>query len=208
MDGPSREVARYMEVLAGQYLGKFRVQMVYRTDRFGRGGDQVPMLEAGFPAVRVTEAVEDYDRQHQDLRTENGIRYGDTLDGVDFPYLANVTRLNVITMASMAMAPAPPTRVDIAGNVTDDTTVKWKAAADAASHKVWWRDTLDPRWRHSRPASGEAVKLKNINIDDWFFGVSAVGADGWESPVVYPGPQGSWTHEEPPPATNRASPGG
>jgi len=208
VDGPSREVARYMEVLAGQYLGKFRVQMVYRTDRFGRGGDQTEMLKAGFPAVRVTESHENYNHQHQDLRTENGIRYGDTLDGVDFPYLANVTRLNVITMASMAMAPAPPTRVDIAGNVTDDTTVKWKAAADAASHKVWWRDTLDPRWRHSRPASGEAVKLKNINIDDWFFGVSAVGADGWESPVVYPGPQGSWTHEEPPPATNRASPGG
>ncbi|MBS0332168.1 MAG: peptidase M28, partial [Proteobacteria bacterium] len=202
VDSPSREVARYMDELAGQYLGKFRVRMVYRTDRFGRGGDQNEMLKAGFPAVRVTESHENYNHQHQDLRTENGIRYGDLLEGVDFPYLANVTRLNVITMAALAMAPAPPTRVDVSGAVTDDTTVKWAAAADAASHRVWWRDTLDPRWRRvtSRVAGGDSTTLKDVNIDDWFFGVSAVGADGWESPVVFPGPQGSWTHEAPPPA--------
>ncbi|MBS0360103.1 MAG: M20/M25/M40 family metallo-hydrolase [Proteobacteria bacterium] len=203
VDSPSREVARYMDTLASAYLGKFRVQMVYRTDRFGRGGDQTEMLKAGFPAVRVTESHENYNHQHQDLRTENGIKYGDLLEGVDFPYLANVTRLNVITMAAMAMAPAPPTHVDVSGAVTDDTTVKWKPASDAASYKVWWRDTLDPRWRHSQPASGDSVRLKDVNIDDWFFGVSAVGAGGWESPVVYPGPQGSWTHEEPPPAQTR-----
>ena len=207
VDSPSRQVARYMDVLAGQYLGKFRVKMVYRTDRFGRGGDQTEMLKAGFPAVRVTESHENYHHQHQDLRTENGINYGDTLEGVDFAYLANVTRLNIITMASMAMAPASPARVEISGNVTDDTTVKWKAAADSVSHRVWWRDTLDPRWRHSRTATGDSIKLKDINIDDWFFGVSAVGAGGWESPVVYPGPQGSWTHEEPLPPANRVAGG-
>lgn len=190
VDSPSREVARYMETLAGQYLGKFRVQMIYRTDRFGRGGDQTEMLRGGFPAVRVTESHENYNRQHQDLRTENGIKYGDTLDGVDFPYLANVTRLNIITMAAMAMAPAPPTHVEVSGAVTDDTILKWSPAADAAAHRIWWRDTLDPRWRrsHSRAASGESLKLKDVNIDDWFFGVSAVGAGGWESPLGVPGP--------------------
>src|SRR6185437_17003004 len=99
------------------------------------------MLKAGFPAVRVTEAHENYNHQHQDLRTENGIRYGDTLDGVDFAYLAKVTRLNVITLAAMAMAPAPPTRVEISGGVTENTTVKWAPAADAGSHRVWWRDS-------------------------------------------------------------------
>src|SRR6185436_5917443 len=103
--------------MADRYLTNFDVRMVYRTDRFGRGGDQTRMLEAGYPAVRVTEAVENYNREHQDVRIENGIRYGDTIDGVDFPYLANVARLNVVTMAAMAMAPTPPGDVMIAGQV-------------------------------------------------------------------------------------------
>jgi len=175
--------------------------MVYRTDRFGRGGDQTEMLNAGFPAVRVTEFSENYHRQHQDLRTENGVRYGDVIEGVDFAYLANVTRLNVVTMAAMAAAPAPPTHVEISGGVSDDTTVKWTPAKDAAKTRIWWRDTTDPQWRFSRDVapSGQAV-LKDIIIDDWFFGVSAVSADGWESPAVYPGPAGSWAAHEAPPA--------
>jgi Zn-dependent M28 family amino/carboxypeptidase len=206
VDSPSRQIARYMDGLAGAYLGNFKVTMVYRTDRFGRGGDQTEMIKAGFPAVRVTEANENYTRQHQDLRTENGIRYGDVIEGVDFAYLANVTRVNVITMASMAMAPAPPTHVDIAGAASADTTVTWRPAADAARYHLWWRSTTDPQWRYSREAapSGKAL-LKDVNIDDWYFGVSAVSPDGWESPVVFPGAPGSWTHEEAPPAP--AAPG-
>jgi Zn-dependent M28 family amino/carboxypeptidase len=193
VDSPSRQIARMMDGLADRYLGNFDVTMVYRTDRFGRGGDQVEMLKAGFPAVRVTEANENYNRQHQDLRAENGIKYGDVLDGVDFAYLGQVTRLNVISMAAMAMAPAPPTGVDISGAVSVDTTVKWTPAADAAAYRLWWRSTTDPQWRYSRDAAptGQSV-LKAINIDDWFFGVSAVSADGYESPVVFPGPAGSW----------------
>ena len=113
--------------------------MVYRTDRYGRGGDQVPFLDAGFPAVRVTEAHEDYTRQHQDLRVENGIRYGDTIDGVDFDYLAQVTRLNVVALAAMARAPAPPTGVAIEGAVTPHTTLRWQASPGAAAYRVWWR---------------------------------------------------------------------
>jgi len=201
VDSPSRQIARLMDGLADRYLGNFRVTMVYRTDRFSRGGDQVEMLKAGFPSVRVTEANENYTRQHQDLRTEGGIRYGDVIEGVDFAYLANVTRLNAISMAALASAPAPPTHVDIAGAVSADTTVTWTPSADASRYRLWWRSTTDPQWRYSRDAAptGKAM-LKDVNIDDWFFGVSAVGVDGWESPVVFPGAAGSWAHEEPPPA--------
>ncbi|MFI4966944.1 MAG: peptidase M28, partial [Caulobacterales bacterium] len=201
VDSPSRELARFIDGLADRYLGNFKVTMVYRTDRFSRGGDQVEMLKAGFPAVRLTEANENYTRQHQSVRAEGGISYGDVIEGVDFAYLANVTRVNVISMAAMASAPAPPTHVDISGAVSDDTTLTWAPAADAARNRVWWRATTDPQWRYSRsePPTGRAT-LKDVNIDDWFFGVSAVGAEGWESPVVFPGAAGSWTHEEPPPA--------
>jgi hypothetical protein len=194
VDSPSRNVARLVAKLADEYLPTLRVEMVYRTDRFNRGGDQVPMLEAGFPAVRFTEPHEDYTRQHQDLRTENGIRYGDTIDGVDFPYLAKVTRLNAIALATMARAPAPPTDVKIGGAVGPDTTVSWTPPAGAAGFKVWWRRTTEPQWHHARsvPAGEKSVVLKDVVIDDWFFGVSAVSADGFESPVVFPGDAGSF----------------
>jgi len=193
VDSPSRNLARFMDNVADRYVTNLDVVMVYRTDRFGRGGDQVEMLRAGFPAVRVTEAVENYTRQHQDLRTEKGIRYGDTIDGVDFPYLAQVTRLNAVTMAALALAPKPPLGVEISGAVSADTTIKWTPSPDAAAYRVWWRSTTDPQWRYSRVvgATGE-TKLKGVNIDDWFFGVSAIGKDGHESPVVFPGAAGTF----------------
>jgi hypothetical protein len=193
VDSPSRNLARFMDQIADRYLTNLDVVMVYRTDRFGRGGDQTEMLRAGFPAVRVTEAVENYNRQHQDVRTENGIKYGDTVEGVDFAYLAQVTRLNVATMAALAMAPKPPVGVQISGAVSADTTVKWTPAPDAAAYRIWWRSTTEPQWRFSRLASttGE-TKLVGVNIDDWFFGVSALSADGYESPVVFPGPAGTF----------------
>ena len=191
VDSPSRNVARYVAALAERYLTNFHVRMVYRTDRYGRGGDQVPFLEAGYPAVRFTEAHENYTRQHQDLRTENGIRYGDTLDGVDFAYLAQVTRLNVLAMASMAAAPAPPSGVDIDGAVSTDTTIKWQPITGAAGYRVWWRDTIAPQWDRSRWAgNATSVTLKSVVVDDVFVGVSAVSADGYASPVVFPGDAG------------------
>ncbi len=201
VDSPSRNLARFMDGLADRYIPDLDVMMVYRTDRYGRGGDQNEMLKAGFPAVRVTEAVENYNRQHQDVRTEGGIQYGDLIEGVDFPYLAKVTRLNVVTLAALAMAPAPPEGVDIAGAVSPDTTVKWTPAADAADYRAWWRETTAPQWTQSRRVgvSGEA-KLANVNIDDWLFGLSAISADGWESPVVFPGPAGSFKRAPPQPA--------
>src|ERR1700761_6456079 len=198
VDSPSRNIARYMERLASEYMPTLRVMMVYRTDRFGRGGDQVSFLEAGYPAVRVTEAHEDYTRQHQDLRTENGVHYGDTIDGVDFRYLARVTALNTIPMASLSRAPAPPTGVGIEGAVTSDTTVQWKKQPDAAGYSVHWRDTTAPQWQHSRLVGAtDKVILKDVVIDDSFFGVSAVSADGYQSPVVFPGDAGSFERSPP-----------
>jgi len=193
VDSPSRNVARYVAELAEQHLTNFHVRMVYRTDRYGRGGDQVPFLEAGYPAVRFTEAHENYTRQHQDLRTEKGVRYGDTIDGVDFAYLAQVTRLNVLAMASMAAAPAPPSGVAIEGAVSTDTTIKWQPVSGAAGYRVWWRDTTAPAWQHSRDV-GDATQatLKDIVVDDSFFGVSSLSADGYASPVVFTGDAGSF----------------
>ncbi|HEX7111114.1 MAG TPA: M28 family peptidase [Mizugakiibacter sp.] len=197
-DSPSRNVARFMAELADAYLTNFHVRMVYRTDRYARGGDQVPFLEAGYPAVRVTEGHENYTRQHQDLRTEHGIRYGDTIDGVDFDYLAQVTRLNAITMAALAWAPAPPQGVAIDGAVTPDTTVAWQKVPGAAGYRVWWRDTTAPRWQYRRWAGDtDKLVLKDVVIDDWNFGVSAVSADGFASPAVFPGDAGSFVDAAP-----------
>jgi Zn-dependent M28 family amino/carboxypeptidase len=198
VDSPARNLGRYMDRLADAYVPGLDAVMVYRTDRYGRGGDQVPMLEAGFPAVRVTEAAENYDRQHQDLRTEGGKRYGDVLEGVDFPYLAKVTRLNAVTLASLASAPPPPGDVKIEGAVSDDTKVSWKASPGAVRYRVWWRATTEPQWTHSKDLGDvSSVVLKDVVIDDWFFGVSAISADGWESPVEFPGAAGSFVSEAP-----------
>jgi Zn-dependent M28 family amino/carboxypeptidase len=189
VDSPSRNLARTMDRLADTYLPDFDVRMVYRTDRFGRGGDQVPFLQAGFPAVRVTEAHEDYTRQHQDLRPG----YGDTIDGVDFRYLARVTALDALTMASLSRAPAPPTAVDTKGALATDTTVSWHKVPGAAGYRVHWRDTTAPQWQHARAVGDvDQAVLKDVVIDDWFFGVSSVSADGYESPVVFPGEAGSF----------------
>jgi Zn-dependent M28 family amino/carboxypeptidase len=198
VDSPSRNLARHMARLAEAHLTNLKVQMVYRTDRYGRGGDQVAFLDQGFPAVRVTEAHEDYTHQHQDVRVENGVRYGDTTEFVDFDYLAQVTRLNVVSLAALARAPAPPKAVTIEGAVSPDTTLTWQPVAGAASYRVWWRGTTDPQWRHHRdvPATEGAapmkLTLKNVVIDDWFFGVSSISAQGDESPVVFPGDPGAF----------------
>jgi Zn-dependent M28 family amino/carboxypeptidase len=201
VDSPSRNLARYLDGLADQYLTNLDVVMVYRTDRFSRGGDQVRMLEAGFPAVRITEADENYTRQHQDLRTENGVAYGDVIAGVDFAYLAQVTRLNVLGLAAMAAAPAPPEGVKIEGAVSPDTKVSWTAVPSAAAYRVWWRPTTDPQWRSSRDAgAATTLTLPGVNIDDLFFGVQALGPDGFASPVVFPGAAGDFISAPPPPA--------
>ncbi|MEQ7155401.1 M28 family metallopeptidase [Brevundimonas aurifodinae] len=193
VDSSSRNLARYVDGIADRYLTNFDVDMIYRTDRFGRGGDQVEMLRAGFPAVRISEGAENYDHQHQDLRTENGVVYGDTIDEMDFEYLGQVARLNIATMAALANAPMVPSGVTIAGAVRPDTTLTWTAAPGAAGYRVWWRSTTAPQWTHSRWAgNATSLVLAGIPIDDYFFGVSAVSEAGYESPVVFPGPAGAF----------------
>ena len=193
VDSSSRNLARFIDAIADRYLTNFDVEMIYRTDRYGRGGDQVEMLRHGFPAVRISEGAENYDRQHQDLRVENGVHYGDTIDGVDFDYLGQVARLNIVAMAALANAPATPLGVTIEGAVKPDTTVKWQAVPGAAGYRVWWRPTTAPQWTHSRWAGpATEITLPGVVIDDYFFGVSAVSDDGYESPVVFPGPPGSF----------------
>lgn len=193
VDSPSRNLDRFIAGIAQSYVPGLSVRMVYRTDRYSRGGDQVPMLDAGYPAVRFTEAIENYTREHQDVRTANGVEYGDRAKFVDFAYLAQVTRLNAVTMAALAMAPAPPAMVKIEGSVAHDTTVSWTAVPGAASYRVWWRDTTAPFWTDSRDAGpAQSLKLKNITIDDWFFGVSSVSSDGYASPVEFPGVAGAF----------------
>ena len=198
VDSPSRNVARYLATLADQYLPDLHVHMVYRTDRYGRGGDQVPFLENGYPAVRLTESHEDYTHQHQDLREEHGVKYGDTIDGIDFPYLARVTALNTIAMAALSRAPAPPAGVSVRGAVTTNTTLNWQKVPGAADYRAHWRDTTAPQWQYSRSAGdADHIVLNDVVIDDWFFGVSAVSADGYESPVVFPGDAGSFAPPKP-----------
>ena len=193
LDSPSRNLARWIEGLSTPAL---RVRLIHRLDRYGRGGDQTPMLEAGFPAVRVTESVENWDRQHQDLRPG----FGDLTPGVDFAYLAKVTRLNATALAALAKAPPPPEGLKAEGALTDDTTLTWAASPGAVHYRVWWRDSLDPRWLHSQDA-GAATKavVKDRVIDDWLFGVQAISADGWASPIVYPGAAGAFVSPLVPP---------
>ena len=197
VDSPTRNLARYIDRMAG-YVPNLDVMMVYRLDRFARGGHHRPFNDLGYPAVRVMETNEHYDRQHQDLRTEDGRVYGDTIDGVDFDYAAKLTALNAVSLAAMAWAPPPPAEVKIEGAVSANTTLRWTrpSAAQApnlAGYKVYWRLTTDPQWTHSRWAGNvETFTLENVVIDNYFFGVAAVAKDGTESPVVFPGAAGSF----------------
>jgi hypothetical protein len=197
-DSASRNVARYAKAVAESYMPNWTVALVYRLDRFGRGGDHSAFNALGMPAVRFTENAENYRHQHQDLRNEGGVEYGDTLANVDFAYLAKVTATNALAAASMASAPPPPTSVKIDGAVTPDTRLSWTASrgSPAAGYRVYWRDTTEPAWTHSRDAGkGEALTLANVAIDDFAFGVASVSADGFESPVVFPGAAGAfWAH--------------
>ena len=194
-DSASRNVARYAKAVAERYMPNWTVALVYRLDRFGRGGDHSAFNALGFPAVRFTENAENYQHQHQDLRTEGGVQYGDTLANVDFAYLARVTATNALTAASLASAPPPPMNVKIAGAVTPDTQLTWNASpgSAAAGYRVHWRDTTEVTWSHAL-AAGNALTatLANMAIDDFAFGVASVSADGFESPVVFPGAAGAF----------------
>ena len=197
VDSASRNLARYIDTIADRYIPNLDTMLVYRLDRFGRGGHHRPFNDAGFAAVRIMETNEHYDRQHQDLRTENGVEYGDTIEGVDFDYTAKLTSLNAVTMASMAWAPAPPKEVKIKGAVTADTSFSWQQSSDEniAGYKIYWRYTSEPQWQFSKYVGKVSqYTLKNVVIDNYYFGVASVSKDGVESPVVFPGDVGSFDH--------------
>ncbi len=186
-DGPSRALAKAIDGIAGKIPGGLDVMIDRRPDRFGRGGDHEPFLKLGYPAVRFSVAAENWDRQHQDLRTEKGVDYGDTIAGMDFPYLAKVTAINVATLARIAAAPAAPEDVSIAGALSRDTTVKWSPVAGAAGYRVRWRRNDAQDWTDTRDVTGAGTVLMQVPVDDNFVGVSAVSADGAESVVSFAG---------------------
>lgn len=198
VDSPSRNVARYIDRMADKYIPNLDVMMVYRLDRFGRGGHHRPFNAVGIPGVRIMETNEHYDRQHQDLRNEDGRHYGDTIEFVDFDFAAKLTALNIVSLAGMALAPPIPAEVAIEGAVQPSTKLSWKkpsgaAAGNLAGYKVYWRLTTDAQWTKSRFVGDVSeYTLENVVIDNYFFGVASVSTDGAESPVVFPGPAGSF----------------
>lgn len=190
VDGPSRQLARYVERMTSTYMTNLTATMIYRLDRFGRGGHHRPFNDEGFPGVRIMEKHENYVRQHQDIRVEDGIAYGDVIEGVNFPYAARLTAVNAIVMAGLAWAPLAPKNVMIGGAVRASTRLKWDAVEDPnlQAYKVYWRETTAPQWQYFKyvDKSKLEVTLKNIIIDNYLFGIAAVGKDGNESVVVYP----------------------
>lgn len=188
-DGPSRALMRAAQRIGGEHP-EFGLEVfgVRRPDRFRRGGDHLPALELGFPAVRFTVGIENYDHQHQDLRTENGRVYGDTVDEMDFDYLARVTRLNIALAAELAGAPPAPAEASLEGAVTSDTIVNWSPVEGAAAYVVYWRRADARDWTDSRRVEGAtSLTLPGVIVDDHFAGVAAVAADGSESIVTFAG---------------------
>lgn len=198
VDSPSRNLARLIDRVADQYIPNLDTMLVYRLDRFRRGGHHRPFNEVGIPGVRIMEVHEHYDRQHQDFRNEDGRHYGDTIEFVDFDYAAKLTSLNAAALAMMAGAPPFPANVVIEGAVSPDTTLRWSApdpdaAANLAGYRVYWRYTDQPQWQYSRFVGNVTeYTLENVVIDNFYFGVASVAEDGSESPVVFPGVMGSF----------------
>ncbi|MDC8003592.1 M28 family metallopeptidase [Aureisphaera galaxeae] len=187
VDGISRQLARYVHKTTQTYMPEMNPMLVYRLDRFGRGGHHRPFCDVGFPGIRIMEAHENYTQQHQDIRNENGIEYGDKLKFVNFDYAAKLTGVNAITMASLASAPPAPNNVKIGGIVEPSTKLKWDKVEGTVGYKIYWRDTTSPTWDYSRFVGDVlAYTLEGIVIDNYLFGVAAVGKDGHESVVAFP----------------------
>ncbi|NAS32866.1 M28 family peptidase [Flavobacteriaceae bacterium R38] len=189
VDGISRQLARYIHKQVKTYMPEMNPMMIYRLDRFGRGGHHRPFNDLGYAGIRIMEAHENYNRQHQDIRTENGIKYGDVIEGVNFQYAKKLTAVNAINLASLAWAPPAPKGVAIGGIVQPSAKFKWEKSSDpnVIGYKIYWRDTTSPTWDHSRFVGNVSeFVLEGIVIDNFFFGLAAVGKDGHESMVVFP----------------------
>jgi hypothetical protein len=190
-DSPSRQLARYTKEIGERYVDQLDVKLIYRRDRYLRGGDHLPFLEQGFTAVRFTEMNENFNRQHQNIRTENGVEYGDLPDFVDFNYVQKVARMNLSVLANLASAPAEPQNVGIiTSDLTNKTKLKWEAPATGkkpAGYYVLMRETISPYWEKKFYVTDTAATL-NYSKDNYFFAVQSVDAEGHESLPVFPKP--------------------
>jgi len=187
-DGPSRALMRAVRRVAAERPDiALEVFGVRRPDRFARGGDHLPFLDRGYPAVRFTVGVENYDRQHQDVRQEGGRAFGDTVEAMDFAYLAKVTALNVAVLRALASAPAAPESAVLAGAVSSDTSISWTPVPGAAGYRVYWRRADRQDWEEHRDTEATELVLPGVIVDDTFFGVAALGRDGAESMVTFAG---------------------
>lgn len=187
VDGISRQLARYVHKTTKNYMPEMNPMMIYRLDRFGRGGHHRPFNDAGFAGIRIMEAHENYTQQHQDIRVEDGIAYGDVLKHVNFDYAKKLTSVNAINLASIAWSPPAPESVKIGGIVQPAAKLLWSAVEGAKGYKIYWRDTTSPTWDNSRYVGDvTSYTLDGIVIDNFFFGIAAVGPDGHESLVVFP----------------------
>lgn len=177
VDSPGRQMARRLDELASPG----RVRLVFRRDRFGRGGDHIPFVEAGLPAIRITEPLENYDHQHQDVRAEKGVQYGDLIQYMDFPFVAEVAALNQLLLGELAAAPVPPKSAVLTGAVTPSARIAVQAGDDAGrkGFEILRRETTDPRWHVLRAVDrpGEVV-LENTSTDNEYFAVRSVGVNG------------------------------
>ena len=190
-DSQSRQLARFIKDVGERYVPGMKVWMIYRRDRYGRGGDHQPFLERGFSAVRFTEPNENYQHQHQNVRTENGVKFGDLPEFVDFVYIANVARVNAAALAALASAPARPKNVTFPTSLSNDTPIKWDAdkEPDLAGYEIVWRDTTAAVWTNFQPVGNVLTfTMKGMSKDNYFFGVRAVDKEGNRSPVTYPRP--------------------
>ena len=189
VDGISRQLARYVHKNVKKYMPEMNPMMIYRLDRFGRGGHHRPFNDLGFAGIRIMEAHENYVMQHQDIRIENGIAYGDVIEGVDFNFAKKLTSVNAINLASLAWAPPSVKKLSIGGIVEASVKFTWEKAQDpnVIGYKIYWRDTTSPVWENERYV-GDVNKytLKGIVIDNFYFGIATIGKNGYESPVVFP----------------------
>ena len=202
-DSASRQLARFIKETQETFLPQFKVMLVYRRDRYGRGGDHIPFLERGYPAVRFTEVNEEFRHQHQNVRVENGVQFGDLPEFVDFAYVANVARVNAASLAALALAPSRPKGVTILSQrLSNDTELKWDANTepDLAGYEIVWRDTTAAVWTNSKPVGNvTGFTMKGMSKDNYFFGVRAVDKDGNRSAVTYPKPL---QRTQPPPTSS------
>jgi len=217
-DSPSRNISRFLDSLAERHpeIG-LDVMQVWRNDRFGRGGDHTELLNAGYPAVRLSVAVENYNQQHQDVRVEKGVTYGDTVEVMDFDYLGKVVKLNIAALAALASAPPPP-EPTVEGAVSTDAKISWDFVPNTPAYVVRWRRTDSAIWQTQKimrfpPQNHDTLiaeppvanlrytaTLPHIRVDDWVFGVSSVSKDGYESPVASAVPGGAFRpYVAPPP---------